>query len=156
MNSFSNLFASAYTWSSNPNVFCWINGRMIPCHKETFVLFGIIWLTPFIFFITFIASVFAIAGIWKIFSKAGKPGWASIVPVYNLVVMLEVIDRPIWWILLYFIPFVNMIVALIVVYELSKMFKKGIGFTLGLVFFPFIFYPILGFGKSEYHRHEVK
>lgn len=152
MNLFSNLFASAYAWSNQPNVFCYINGRMIPCQREALGFIGIVWLTPIIFLITFIVSIFVIAGIWKIFKKAGKPGWASIVPVYNIVVMLEVVNKPIWWILLYFIPFVNMIVGLLVIYELAKIFKRGIGFTLGLVFLPFIFYPILGFGKSEYHH----
>lgn len=91
-----------------------------------------------------------IAGIWKIFVKAGKPGWAAIIPIYNLVVMLEIIGKPLWWILLYFIPCVNIIVSILVAVELAKCFGQGAGFAVGMILLPFIFYPILGFGDSRY------
>lgn len=91
-----------------------------------------------------------IAGVWKTFTKAGKPGWGAIVPIYNVVLMLEIAGKPIWWIILFFIPLVNMIVAIIVAIDIAKNFGKGAGFGLGLAFLGFIFYPILGFGDATY------
>ena len=91
-----------------------------------------------------------IAGMWATFAKAGKPGWAAIVPIYNVIVMLEIINKPIWWVLLFLIPCVNFIAAILVAMEMAKVFGKGAGFGLGLAFLPFIFYPILGFGDARY------
>ena len=105
------------------------------------LLFWVIWL-GFI--------IFCIAGIWKTFEKAGKPGWAAIVPIYNVIVMLEIAGKPIWWIILYLIPVVNIIVAFMVMAAFARNFGKGTGFAIGLVFLPFIFYPILGFGDATY------
>jgi len=99
----------------------------------------------------FAVIILMIAGMWKIFVKAGKPGWAAIVPIYNLVVLLEIVGKPIWWIILMIIPLVNLIVYIIVLIELAKRFGKGIGFALGLLFLPFIFFPVLGFGSAQYH-----
>jgi hypothetical protein len=92
-----------------------------------------------------------IIGMWKVFVKAGKPGWASIIPIYNFVVLLEIVGKPIWWIILMLIPLVNLIVYIIILIELAKRFGKGIGFALGLLFLPFIFFPVLGFGSAQYH-----
>ncbi len=97
-----------------------------------------------------VIGVILLISMWKIFTKAGKPGWACLIPIYNMIVMLQMIKKPEWWVILMFIPFVNIIVGLIVLVQLAKTFGKGIGFTLGLIFLPFIFYPILGFGKSVY------
>jgi len=91
-----------------------------------------------------------IAAMWKIFTKAGKPGWAAMVPIYNIVVWLEIIGRPIWWIFLYLIPIVNIVITIIMTHDLSKSFDKDFGFTLGLLFLSLIFYPILGFGSAKY------
>ena len=93
--------------------------------------------------------VFA-AGLWKTFTKAGKPGWACLVPIYNVFVLLQIAGRPAWWFLLMLLPFVNFFVALVVVMDIAKAFGKGVGFGLGLFFFGFLFYPILGFGDSRY------
>ncbi len=90
-----------------------------------------------------------IAGVWKVFEKAGEPGWASLIPVYNIFVMLKIAGRPWWWIILAVIPFLNLIL-LIVPFDMAKRFNKGFGFGLGLLFLGFIFYPILGFGDAEY------
>jgi len=95
-------------------------------------------------------TVFIIAAMWKVFSKAGKPGWAALVPIYNVIVMLEIAGRPVWWLLLMFIPLVNIIVALVVAIDLAKAYGKSTGFGLGLFFLSFIFYPILGFGDAQY------
>ncbi len=92
-----------------------------------------------------------IVSIWKIFEKAGKPGWAAIIPIYNLIVWLEIVGKPWWWILLiFFIPFVNIILLIIVVHLLSKSFGKSGWFTLGLLFLSIIFFPILAFGDAKY------
>lgn len=94
--------------------------------------------------------VFLIAAVWKVFTKAGKPGWASIIPIYNVIVLLQIAGRPVWWLLLMLIPFVNVIVSLVVVMDIAKAFGKGAGFGLGLFFLGPVFYPILGFGSAQY------
>jgi hypothetical protein len=91
-----------------------------------------------------------IISLWKIFTKAGKPGWAAIVPIYNMIVMLEIACKPIWWFILLLIPLVNIIVIIIVLIELAKRFGKGVGFAIGMLILPFIFYPMLAFGDSKY------
>ena len=103
--------------------------------------------------IIIVGSVIIIASLWKIFTKAGEPGWASLVPIYNLVVFLKIIDKPVWWVILFMIPFVNiisLILSIIMYLELAKVFGKSAGFGLGLVFLPIIFFPILAFGDAEY------
>lgn len=91
-----------------------------------------------------------IGGMWKLFEKAGEPGWAAIVPIYNAVVLLKIAGKPAWWIVLFFIPLVNLVVTFVVAAALSEKFGKGIGFALGLVLLPYVFYPILGFGGAQY------
>ncbi len=95
-------------------------------------------------------AVGVIAGIWKAFAKAGKPGWGSIIPIYNIILILQIAGRPIWWILLLCIPLVNLVVGVIVSIDVAKKFGKGVGFGIGLVFLPFIFWPVLGFGSAQY------
>lgn len=108
------------------------------------------------FLIIYLAiTLLVIASMWKVFTKAGKPGWAAIVPIYNTIVLLEIVGKPIWWIILLLIPFVNIIVLLIVINELSKSFGRGVGTTLGLIFLGFIFWPILGFGSAQYQGGEA-
>jgi hypothetical protein len=91
-----------------------------------------------------------IASGWKIFSKAGKPGWASIVPFYNTIVLLEIVGEPWWWLLLLLIPYLNFIILILIIHKLSLSFGKGVGFTLGLILLFFIFLPILAFGDAKY------
>ena len=101
--------------------------------------------------IIWLAILIAIlAGVWKAFTKAGKPGWGAIIPIYNGILLLEIAGRPIWWIILFFIPLVNLIVAIVVSIDVARNFGKGVGFGLGLAFLGFIFYPILGFGSAQY------
>jgi len=94
--------------------------------------------------------VVSIAAQWRIFEKGGQPGWAALIPIYNIYVLLKLVGRPGWWLLLMIIPFVNLIVAIIVANDLSKSFGQGVGFTLGLIFFNLIFLLILGFGNYKY------
>jgi hypothetical protein len=95
-------------------------------------------------------AVLMIVSGWKIFTKAGKPGWASIVPIYNIIVMLEIVGKPLWWIVLFLIPLVNFIAGIMVSIALAEKFGKSTGFALGLVFLPFIFFPMLAFGDARY------
>jgi len=104
-----------------------------------------------VFWICYLAVlILLIAAIWKVFSKAGQPGWAAIIPIYNIYVMCKVAGRPGWWLLLVLIPFVNIIIAIILNVDIAKRFGKGVGFAIGMIFLPFIFWPILGFGSAQY------
>lgn len=94
--------------------------------------------------------VLLLASMWKMFTKAGRPGWAAIVPVYNYIVLLQIVGRPVWWLVLLLIPFVNIVFAIIVTHDISKAYGRGVGMTLMQIFLPFIAYPILGFGKDQY------
>jgi hypothetical protein len=94
--------------------------------------------------------IFMIASIWKVYEKAGKPGWAALVPIYNLIVLLEIVKKPVWWIVLLIIPIANIIVLIIIYMQLAKSFGKSSGFGLGLVFLGFIFLPILAFGDAQF------
>lgn len=100
--------------------------------------------------------VFMIASVWKVFVKAGQPGWACIIPIYNLYVMTQIAGKPAWWLILFFIPFVNLIIGILLGIEIAKAFGKGAGFGLGLTFLGFIFYPILGFGDAEYQAQPAQ
>lgn len=103
-------------------------------------------------FIYIAILVLMVISMWKIFTKAGKPGWAAIIPIYNLVVLLEVVGKPVWWIILFLIPIVNIVIAIMVTHQLSLAFGQGIGTTLLLIFLPFIGYPMLAFGSAQYTR----
>ncbi len=91
-----------------------------------------------------------IASFWKVFTKAGEAGWQSIIPLYNLFILVKISGIPWWWFLLLFVPVVNIIVYIVVLTKLAARFNKGVLFGLGLVFLGFIFFPILAFGKAEY------
>jgi len=97
-----------------------------------------------------IIGLIVIISHWKIYSKAGKPGWAAIIPIYNVIVMLEIVGKPVWWIILLLIPGPNVIFMIWTINLLSKSFGRGEGFTIGLLFLPFIFYPVLAFGNYSY------
>lgn len=94
--------------------------------------------------------VFVIASLWTVFNKAGQPGWAAIVPIYNIYVLLKIAGRPGWWLLLYLIPIVSFVIAIIVSIDVAKAFGKGSGFGVGLALLSPIFYPILAFGDARY------
>ncbi len=97
-----------------------------------------------------LVAVFFIIVLWKIFVKAGKPGWAAIVPIYNLIVFCQIIKKPSLYFLLLLIPVAQIVFLIIMLNGLSKAFGKGTGFTVGLIFLGFIFMPILAFGKAAY------
>jgi len=93
---------------------------------------------------------FFLAVMWKIFETAGKPGWAAIIPIYNIIVLLEIVGRPVWWIVLLLIPIVNIVVGFLLALDLSRSFGHDLAFALGLFFLGFVFYPILAFGSDTY------
>lgn len=94
--------------------------------------------------------VFLIASMWTIYTKAGQPGWAAIVPIYNMVVLLKIVGKPTWWILLFLIPVVNIVFLIWMTNMLSKSFGKTEGYTIGLILLGIVFYPILAFGDAKY------
>ena len=94
--------------------------------------------------------VLMIASAWKVFAKAGEPGWAAIIPIYNMVVALKIAGKPIWWIIGFFVPVVNFIVLILLCVAIAKAFGKGMGFAIGLLLLGFVFLPILAFGDAKY------
>ena len=101
-----------------------------------------------IFWLAFM--ILMIAACWKIFTKAGHPGWASIIPIYNWYILCKIVGRPGWWVILLLIPLVNFIIGIILCIDLAKSFGKGVGFGIGLILLSVIFFPILGFGSAQY------
>jgi len=108
--------------------------------------------SPAFFVVVIAVLVFYIAAEWRLFTKAGRPGWAVLIPVYNLYVQIKIAGKPGWWLILYLIPFVNIIIALFVAFGLARAFSKSVAFGVGLWLLGFIFYPILGFGDAHYGR----
>ena len=95
-------------------------------------------------------GILMIVSLWKVFTKAGKPGWASIIPIYNMIVLLEIVGKPVWWIILMMIPLVNFIVVVLVFLELARRFGKSELFGVGLLLLGVVFFPILAFGDARY------
>lgn len=98
-----------------------------------------------------IIFLIVVIGLWKVFVKAGEPGWAAIIPIYNYYVILKIVGRPWWWLLLLLIPFVNLIITIIVAIDLAKSFGKDAIYGIILLWlFNGIGFLILGFGDAEY------
>ena len=97
-----------------------------------------------------IITVIVIISHWKVFEKAGKPGWASLIPIYNIIVLLEIVGKPVWWVFLILFPCTSFIFVIWVTNLLSKSFGQSEGFTVGLLLLSVIFYPILAFGNYQY------
>lgn len=106
--------------------------------------------SPIFWIVYAVVVIFMIAAMWKVFSKAGQPGWAAIIPIYNIYVLCKVAGRPGWWVILMLIPLVNFIIMIILCIDIAKAFGKGTGFGIGLLFLGIIFWPILGFGSAQY------
>jgi hypothetical protein len=103
-------------------------------------------------FVIFGLVLFLVICRWKIYTKAGKPGWAAIIPIYNIIVLLEIVNKPTWWFLLLLVPIVNIVIAIKIVHRLSLAFGKDVGFTILLLLLPIIGYPMLAFGDAQYTR----
>jgi len=106
--------------------------------------------SPLSMIVGLLVALLLIVAMWKVFTKAGQPGWASIIPIYNLYIWCKIVGRPGWWIILLLIPFVNIIVGIILCIDMAKSFGKGVGFGIGLALLGIIFWPILGFGSAQY------
>lgn len=102
--------------------------------------------------ITILLCVVLIIAMWKMFEKAGEAGWKSIIPFLNIYILFKITWGNGLLFLLMLIPFVNIVVAIITYYKLAKAFGHGIGFTIGLLLIPWIFFLILGFGSDEYFK----
>lgn len=102
-----------------------------------------------IIFALVVLAFFAYTG-WKLFEKAGQPGWAALIPIYNVIVLLKIVGKPTWWIILFIIPVVNYVFLIWTYNMLSKSFGKEEGFTVGLVLLGIVFLPILAFGDAKY------
>jgi hypothetical protein len=104
----------------------------------------------FLFVFVFAIVIFFIITYWKIFEKAGRPGWEVLIPVYNYFIMMKIIGKPWWWLLLMCIPIVNFVFIVMAVNMLSKSFGKDEGYTVGLLLLGVVFYPLLAFGDARY------
>ena len=93
--------------------------------------------------------IFMVVCLWKIFEKAGQPGWSAIIPIYNMYIFLQIAGKPGWWIILMFVPVINIVFMIMAYISFAQRFGLGIGFTIGMILLPFIFFPILAFGSHE-------
>ncbi len=100
--------------------------------------------------------VVVVIGFWKVFTKAGQPGWAVLIPIYNLYVMLKIAGRPGWWLVLFLIPIVNIVVAAILAIDIAHAFGKSTLFGLVMLFIlSGLGYLVLGFGSATYRGPEA-
>jgi hypothetical protein len=91
-----------------------------------------------------------LVSFWKVYEKAGQAGWKSLIPIYNVIVLLQMAGKPIWWIVLFLIPLLNVVFVLLMYMELAKRFSKHPAFAVGMTFLPAVFFGILAFDKSSY------
>ncbi len=135
-----------YGYSSGPDsTIAVLGGTILGTIIGVFLIIGLI------------IAILQLAGMWKVFTKAGEKGWKCIIPIYNVVILFRISGLSPWIIcgyLLAFIPFIGWLISLgITIYQcnsLAKAFGKDVGYTIGLLFLPTIFYMILGFGKAQY------
>jgi len=102
------------------------------------------------FLVPLAIAVVVVAGFWKTFAKAGEPGWAAIIPIYNVYVMVKVSGNPWWWLILFLLPILNLVALFKISIDVAKAFGQGLGFGVGLALLSFVFWPLLGFGDYEY------
>jgi hypothetical protein len=107
-------------------------------------------MSPFGTILSLAVAVLAIVAMWKIFEKAGEPGWAAIIPFYNLYVLFKITWGKGWNFLLLLIPIANIVILIITMVKLAKAFGKSGGFAVGLIFLSVIFYSVLAFDQSQY------
>lgn len=109
--------------------------------------------SPILLLVWLALVVVVIAGVWKTFEKAGQPGWAAIIPIYNFYIMLKIGNNEWWWLLvMFFIPLVNIYAYYKMFAGVSKAFGQGVGYALGLWFLGFIFFPLLGFSDDYQYQ----
>lgn len=107
----------------------------------------------FLSIISLATSILILVSWWKVFKKAGQPGWAAIVPIYNTIVKLQIAGLPEWYVLLILlVPIANIVMTVMMIIEIAHKFNKSTGFAIGMIFLPVIFLPILAFSNSEYNN----
>lgn len=94
--------------------------------------------------------LFILTATWILFAKADQPGWACLIPIYNIIVLLQIAGKPWWWFFLYMVPVVGFVIAILHMIALAGSFGKGAGYGIGLAFLGFIFVPLLAFGDAEH------
>src|SRR6266496_2405011 len=120
-------------------------------HQLTGAEAGVLLVVIMLYFVVIATVVILSAvGMWKAFTKAGKPGWAAIVPIYNTIVMCEIAGAPLWWVIMLFVPLANIVFMVMLTYYFVKSYGKDTGFAVLTIFFPAIMYPVLGFSKAHY------
>ncbi len=102
------------------------------------------------YIVVFALTIIVLVGNWRVYEKAGQPGWATLIPIVNLYFLLQIAKKPTWWMLLLIVPFVNIVIAFIINIEVAKNFGRSAGFGVGLTLLNVIFIPILGFGDDKY------
>lgn len=95
-------------------------------------------------------AIAELAAVWILFTKAGRPGWACLIPFYNTYVILKITGHSGWWILGFFVPLLNFVLYIILAIDLARSFGRGTGFGIGILLLSPIFIPILAFGDSRY------
>jgi hypothetical protein len=100
--------------------------------------------------VLFVLAVYVFFGfcMGKVFEKAGKPLWTGFVPIYNYLIWIEIVGRPQWWIILYFIPFVNFIIQIVLAIDLAKSFGKDTLYGIAIAFLSFIMLPVMAFSDD--------
>jgi hypothetical protein len=96
----------------------------------------------------FVGIIFA--SWWRIFTKAGQPGWMALIPILNILTLLKIVNKPLWWVVGFCIPGVSFVMHILLALEVAKAFGQGTGFAVGLIFLPIVFYPILAFSSATY------
>lgn len=95
-------------------------------------------------------ALIPLIGVWKLFEKAGKPGWAAIVPIYNVYILTEIAGMDIMWFILSLVPCVNIVAAVMIWINVCKNFGKDTTYAILIILFPYIFVPMLGFSDARY------
>lgn len=88
--------------------------------------------------------------LWKLYAKAGEPGWSALIPIYNLFIWIRIARRPVWWIVLLLFPVINFIISLVIGISFAKQFGKDWLWGVGTILLGFVFYPLMAFGDAEY------
>ena len=97
-----------------------------------------------------VGYVLGVLPLWIIFTKAGEAGWQAIIPIWNTLVLLKIAGKPMWWILLFWVPILGLVLYILMLNGLSLSFGRGTGFTVGLLFLGLIFMYVLAFDQSRY------
>jgi hypothetical protein len=96
-----------------------------------------------------VVCLLILVSMWVVFEKCGEAGWKSLIPFYNMYVLMVICEKPVWWFLLLFIPGVGTVFYLLAMLALAERFGRGPLFGIGLTFLPMIFFPLLAFGGSK-------